>query len=86
MLYQGEERSVTNTVSYPPDTTACMFWLRNRRPGDWRERAEPAFDSVAADMAAVEAAREADLETIVEAGVEADVEADVEEEDDVDGR
>lgn len=22
---------------YPPDTTAAIFWLKNRRPGDWRE-------------------------------------------------
>lgn len=23
---------------YPPDTTACIFWLKNRRPGDWRDK------------------------------------------------
>jgi len=22
----------------PPDTTACIFWLKNRLPGEWRER------------------------------------------------
>lgn len=22
----------------PPDTTACIFWLKNRRPEDWRDR------------------------------------------------
>ena len=22
---------------YPPDTTACIFWLKNRRPADWRD-------------------------------------------------
>lgn len=22
---------------YPPDTTAGIFWLKNRRPGEWRE-------------------------------------------------
>lgn len=22
---------------YPPDTTAAIFWLKNRRPGEWRE-------------------------------------------------
>lgn len=22
---------------YPPDTTAAIFWLKNRRPSDWRE-------------------------------------------------
>lgn len=22
---------------YPPDTTAAIFWLKNRRPSEWRE-------------------------------------------------
>ena len=25
---------------YPPDTTACIFWLKNRKPADWRDRVE----------------------------------------------
>lgn len=25
---------------YPPDTTACIFWLKNRRPAEWRDRVE----------------------------------------------
>lgn len=25
---------------YPPDTTACIFWLKNRRPDLWRDRVE----------------------------------------------
>ena len=39
-LYQGEERTITNTVSYPPDTQACMFWLRNRQRQYWQAKAE----------------------------------------------
>lgn len=23
---------------YPPDTTACIFWLKNRRPQEWRDK------------------------------------------------
>jgi hypothetical protein len=23
---------------YPPDTTACIFWLKNRKPGEWRDK------------------------------------------------
>lgn len=23
---------------YPPDTTAAIFWLKNRRPAQWRDR------------------------------------------------
>lgn len=25
---------------YPPDTTAAIFWLKNRRPDQWRDRRE----------------------------------------------
>lgn len=25
---------------YPPDTTAAIFWLKNRRPADWRDKVE----------------------------------------------
>lgn len=25
---------------YPPDTTACIFWLKNRRPDNWRDKQE----------------------------------------------
>jgi hypothetical protein len=40
-----EARSDTNGGSetikqLPPDTTACIFWLKNRKPGDWREKVE----------------------------------------------
>jgi hypothetical protein len=25
---------------YPPDTTAMIFWLKNRRPAEWRDKQE----------------------------------------------
>lgn len=25
---------------YPPDTTAAIFWLKNRKPAEWRDRQE----------------------------------------------
>lgn len=25
---------------YPPDTTACIFWLKNRKPAEWRDKVE----------------------------------------------
>lgn len=28
------------TEHYPPDTTAAIFWLKNRRPGAWRDKQE----------------------------------------------
>ena len=36
-LCRGEPKSFSITVSYPPDTQACIFWLRNRRRVDWRD-------------------------------------------------
>jgi hypothetical protein len=59
-LYRGEEKVITSTVHYPPDTNACMFWLRNRQPKKWRHRAEIAADeaSTADFLAALEAAGE----------------------------
>ena len=28
------------TRYYPPDTTAAIFWLKNRKPKDWRDKRE----------------------------------------------
>lgn len=36
---------VVQTVKHiPPDTTAQIFWLKNRRPDRWRDKPEPASD------------------------------------------
>lgn len=34
----GTEHVVPYTEHYPPDTTAAIFWLKNRRPEQWRDR------------------------------------------------
>lgn len=34
----GAEHIVPYTEHYPPDTTACIFWLKNRRPDRWRDK------------------------------------------------
>jgi len=63
VLHRGEERKLTNTVQYPPDTQACIFWLRNRRRDVWgnqrpvNDSAEPGYDMVAELDAAGERAR-----------------------------
>jgi hypothetical protein len=33
----GTEHIVPYTEHYPPDTTAAIFWLKNRRRADWRD-------------------------------------------------
>lgn len=34
----GEPVIVPYVEHVPPDTTACIFWLKNRRKKDWRDR------------------------------------------------
>ncbi len=35
---------ITPTIKhYPPDTTAAIFWLKNRRPDVWRDKVENAL-------------------------------------------
>jgi hypothetical protein len=56
--HRGEVLRVPHTVCCPPETRACMFWLRNRRPGDWREKAAPPDDDGADWKSELEAAAE----------------------------
>lgn len=34
----GAEAVVPYTKHYPPDTTACIFWLKNRQSDHWRDK------------------------------------------------
>jgi len=38
--YQGEITVTPIEKHYPPDTTACIFWLKNRKPDKWRDKQE----------------------------------------------
>jgi hypothetical protein len=51
-LHRGETRTASYTAHVPPETRACMFWLRNRRPEDWQAKAEAAPE-VTDDMVAL---------------------------------
>lgn len=36
--FQGEIVRAETREHVPPDTTACIFWLKNRRPEQWRDK------------------------------------------------
>ena len=39
----GKPVTVKYTERYPPDTTALVFWLKNRQGGRWRDRPSPSL-------------------------------------------
>lgn len=41
-LVEGKKIRLKKVVirSIPPDVVACIFWLKNRRPQQWREKVE----------------------------------------------
>jgi len=38
--FKSEIKLTEITKHYPPDTTACIFWLKNRQPDAWRDKSE----------------------------------------------
>lgn len=42
--FQGEEVVVPYKEIQHPDTTAAIFWLKNRQPDQWRDKPEPTDD------------------------------------------
>jgi hypothetical protein len=40
LMVNGEPQSVPYREHVPPDTTAAIFWLKNRRPKEWRDKQE----------------------------------------------
>ena len=54
---EGPPTEVKYTYHHPPDTTAAIFWLRNRRRADWREQVEHRHTTSAELVMVLEAAR-----------------------------
>ena len=59
-LYRGEPKDFETNVYFPPDTQACIFWLRNRRRQTWRDgpNGSAADDDGIDDIARLEASSE----------------------------
>lgn len=39
-VYRGSVIKTELIKHYPPDTTSCIFWLKNRKPDEWRDKQE----------------------------------------------
>lgn len=39
-MYEGQIIITPLTKHYPPDSTAAIFWLKNRQPKQWRDKQE----------------------------------------------
>lgn len=39
-IYEGQIITTSLTKHYPPDTTAAIFWLKNRNPKQWRDKTD----------------------------------------------
>lgn len=37
-MHEGKIITTNLTKHYPPDTTAAIFWLKNRQPAKWRDK------------------------------------------------
>lgn len=44
--YEGMVTQTPYIKHYPPDTTAAIFWLKNRQSGNWRDKQEIAVEGV----------------------------------------
>lgn len=56
--HQGKALEVAYTEHYPPDTAACLFWLKSRQPEKWRDRIEHEHLAVAEMLESLDAAGE----------------------------
>lgn len=45
--FQGQIVRASTTEHVPPSDTAAIFWLKNRKPGEWRDKQE---HSVSGDL------------------------------------
>lgn len=64
--HNGKPLIVEYTQHHPPDVTACIFWLKNRDPKNWRDRRE--FTGADGGPVRVQSLTDAQLEAIARGG------------------
>ena len=58
MAYEGVSFEHEYIEKYPPDTTAAIFWLKNRRPDLWRDKTETEVSGNPELLAMLDASRD----------------------------
>lgn len=53
-IFRGKVIKTKIIKCYPPDTTAGIFWLKNRQPGKWRDKKEVAHEGLPDNTVKVE--------------------------------
>lgn len=70
--YEGE---ITDTLEitkyYPPDTTAAIFWLKNRQPAKWRDKQDVEHSGKVQHQVALEELSDDELQQRIAAEVAA---------------
>jgi hypothetical protein len=62
--YEGKVTLTPIVKHYAPDPTSCIFWLKNRKRADWRDKPDETPDDAQAVAAAIrELIKAADAET-----------------------
>jgi len=60
----GEVIRADTLKHYPPDTTAAIFWLKNRKPEEWRDKQKQSmkdvFESISKGASVLDLARSRD--------------------------
>lgn len=62
----GESVQVPYTEHYAPDTTACIFWLKNRRSDLWRDKQEMQHSGGIETQKSMEQYTDEELQAILE--------------------
>lgn len=64
----GKEMRVKTTKHYPPDTTAAIFWLKNRKPKQWRDKSKVDLSSSDGTMSpnGLTEAQRADIDKVLD--------------------
>jgi hypothetical protein len=63
VVVKGRVQIIPTTKYYPPDATSMIFWLKNRRPEQWKEKPDGNTDKDPIKIEVVRVKRANDSDT-----------------------